>query len=133
MYIHHIGYAVKNINEAILQFEKLGYEKEGEMREGAEGGKLYVQFLLNQGTRVELVSPAETEGSPVDNVLNAIGCTPYHICYEVRNIREAIRFLKEENYKVIRKPEKTGVLNNYLIAFLYHKDMGVIEIVEKEK
>lgn len=133
MYIHHIGYAVKNINEAILQFEKLGYEKEGEMREDAEGGKLYVQFLLNQGTRVELVSPAETEGSPVDNVLNAIGCTPYHICYEVRNIREAIRFLKEENYKVIRKPEKTGVLNNYLIAFLYHKDMGVIEIVEKEK
>ncbi len=133
MNIHHIGYAVKNMNEAVLHFKKLGYVEEGEMRKNAEGGKMHVQFLLNQGTRVELISPAETEGSPVDNVLHKIGCTPYHICYEVQNMNEAIEFLREENYKVIRKPEKTGVLLNYLIAFLYHKDVGVIEIVEKEK
>ena len=131
MYIHHIGYAVNNMDEAILHFQKLGYVKEGEMRKDAEGGKMYVQFLLNQGTRVELVSPVGTEGSPVDNVIKTIGCTPYHICYEVQNMNEAIKFLKEENYKVIKTPEKTGVLLNYLIAFLYHKDMGVIEIVEK--
>ncbi len=38
MYIHHIGYAVKNMNEAVLHFQKLGYVEEGEMRKDAEGG-----------------------------------------------------------------------------------------------
>ncbi|XBX10023.1 hypothetical protein QMP26_19425 [Enterocloster clostridioformis] len=46
-------------------------------------------------------------------------------------MKEAINLLQTEKYRVIAIPQKTGIYENYLIAFLYHMEVGIIEIVEK--
>lgn len=76
--IDHIGYAVKNIEEAMEQMRLLGYSFGKEIKD--EGRKVWIAFGNFKGYRVELVAPA-AEGSPVDNILKYVGASPYHICY----------------------------------------------------
>ncbi len=40
MNVHNIRYVVTNIEETISHFQKLGYEKESDMRKDAGGGGL---------------------------------------------------------------------------------------------
>lgn len=76
--ICHIGYAVKNIEEAIGKMRLLGYSFGKKIND--EARRVLIAFGQFQGYRVELVSPA-AKGSPVDNILKSVGPSPYHICY----------------------------------------------------
>ena len=80
--------------------------------------------------KIELLAPHD-ESSPINNILKKSGATPYHICYEVENIEEAISELKKERFMPVSKPKVSNTFDNHRVCFLIKKDIGLIEIIEK--
>jgi methylmalonyl-CoA/ethylmalonyl-CoA epimerase len=78
----------------------------------------------------EFVEPLD-ELSPVTKLLNKTGVSPYHFCYETDDIATAIEELKKQKYVLIQKPVPATALDNRNVCFLYHKDGGLIELLEK--
>jgi len=112
MKIHHVGYAVKNMETSIEEFLKIGYKKRGETV-ADEARKVLIQFI------------------PVNSIITKSGNTPYHICYSVDNIDEAIKKLKTEGYILMESPSGAVAIDFCKVAFLYNRDVGIIELVEE--
>ena len=91
-----------------------------------------IAFLTKQGmTTIELVSPLDGP-SPVDHILQNNGVAPYHICYVVNDVMQAVEELYEEGFKPLFMPVPSVAMNNREICYLYHLDIGYIELVSKE-
>lgn len=129
MRIHHIGYLVENIEEAIQVFAALGYFKLSEVIED-EDRKIFICFLKNEEMVVELVS-AEDEASVISGMHKKLGNMPYHICYEADNIETAVRMYRKQGFIMVQPPAPAAALNNRRVAFLFNKYIGLIELVEK--
>lgn len=137
MKIDHIGYLVSDINKSIQVFQRLGYNRETEIftdnvSDGDNGARnVYICFLRNGRTRIELVSPANEE-SDVSSILKRQGEGPYHICYRVENIDKTLRTFTGggTGWLVIKKPTKAIALHNARVAFLFKNGVGMLELVE---
>lgn len=81
------------------------------------------------GVRVELLAPLEGDKSPVDGYLNKVCSTPYHICYEVTSVNDAILELKAIGFIVLEAPVESIPLEG-MVCFLYSADMGLIELID---
>lgn len=130
MKIHHIGYAVHNIDDAIESFIVIGYELVSKTDDTLR--KVVIAFVKNGDIVIELISPSDID-SPIDNILEKNGPSPYHICYEVPNIDDACKMLRKEGWVIIRKPALAPAINlegSAKVVFLYEKNMGLIELVE---
>ena len=89
-----------------------------------------VCFLDKEGApRIELLAPLD-EQSPVSRTLDSSGVAPYHICYQVKDIDEAIIELRRRRFLVVSGPVPACAMGDRRIAFLYQKHTGLIEIVE---
>lgn len=128
MQIDHVGYAVKKIDKAVSDFEKLGYSFDNIIVD--EDRNLYMAFGENEGYRVELLAPIEGKLSPIDDYLKKNGPIPYHICYRSENLEEDIKRLEQERYKVIVPPQKACAFGGNRVVFMMKLSIGVIEIVE---
>lgn len=125
--VHHIGYAVKNIDKAINVFSTLGYTVY--QKTDDKERNVTIAFAEKSGYCVELISPL-SEGSPVDNVLKKSGASPYHICYETVSIKDTLECLEKEKFVVISEVGPAPAIGNSNVVFLYNKVMGLIELVE---
>lgn len=126
--VHHIGYAVKDIQQSLKMFQNIGYNIESEPSKDFKR-KVEIAFVQNNNYLVELISPITNE-SPIRIYLDKIGNTPYHICYETNDIETTINELRQQRYKVIEKPSEAIALNNQSVAFLYHPKYGLLELLE---
>jgi len=126
--IHHIGYAVQDLEAAVNQLLELGYAKSGDTT-CDNGRKVGIQFMANGPYLVELISPL-SENSPVNNILRKIGNSPYHICYEVDDMVSEITGLSRKGYIVLEDAQEALAIDKRRVAFLYHDDVGLIELVE---
>jgi methylmalonyl-CoA/ethylmalonyl-CoA epimerase len=128
MKVHHIGYLVKNISKTEKKFLELGYEVESPTKFD-EIRNIDIEFLVNGDYRVELIEP-KGEESPMYPLLKRYKNTPYHLCYEVENIDEAIAELQDKHYTVIQEPNIAPCIDGKKVAFLNNISMGIIELVE---
>ena len=129
MNVHHIGYAVSNLNESLEIFLGLGYEiVKNAVKD--EKRNVEISFVRNDHLLVELISPLDSR-SPISNYLNKIGNTPYHICYEVDDIDEKLSDLRKSKFRIVEKPSKAIAINNRRVAFMYHPKYGLLELLEK--
>lgn len=127
--ISHIGYAVHDIEKTAKLYVAGGWTMSEIYEEKVQNTR--IAFLYKPGmTTIELVSPREGE-SPVDNILKNQGVAPYHICYWVEDIMQAMEDLYEEGFKPLFFPVESIAMDNHKICYLYHNDIGAIEIVEK--
>lgn len=125
--IDHIGYAVDDIQRSAHLYIEGGWTISEIFEEKVQKAK--IAFLSKPGfTTIELVSPLEGK-SPVDNILKTNGVSPYHICYQVEDIMEALEELFEEGFKPLFMPVESVAMDNRKICYLYHTDIGYIEIV----
>lgn len=128
MNVHHIGYAVSDIQKGLEMFLKIGYIIESgpvkDLKRNVE-----IAFIQNNNYLIELIAPLSNE-SPIKNYLDKVGNTPYHICYETENIESAIFELKKHRFIVVEKPSEAIALKNQRIAFLYHPRYGLLELLE---
>ncbi|WP_297647024.1 VOC family protein [uncultured Treponema sp.] len=128
---HHIGIAVKEIEATSALYVNAGYKKSEDFLDSFQNVKIC--WLEKEGMpRCELLAPVD-EKSPVVKTLEKNGVTPYHTCYEVEKIEEAIAELRKQRYVLVSAShEAPGMMpfGGGKVAFLFHKDAGLIELVE---
>ena len=126
---HHVGIAVFDIVAAKLFYETLGYVPSNVIYDPVQN--VYICFLRHESMPLlELLQPKD-ESSPVSRTLRTNGVTPYHICYEVDSLEESLAELRKQRFIMVKKPSQAVALENKRVCFLFNKDVGLIEIVEK--
>ncbi len=114
----HIGIAVKNLDDSIPLFEKLlntnCYEQET-----IESENVITAFFKTGEIKIELLQSSDEDGV-ISDFINKKGEGIHHIAFEVENIYEEMKRLKEEGFKLINEYPKQGA-DNKLICFIHPK------------
>ena len=127
---HHTGVATKDIEITSAFYKNIGYSQSEIVIDKIQNVRIC--FLSKKNSPlIELVEPIN-ECSPVNEILKKNGNIPYHFCYEVDGMTEAILEMKKSGFIKIINPVPAKAFNNRLICFLYNKDVGLIELLEKE-
>ena len=125
---HHIGVAVKDIEKTAAIYVQGGYKKSATTFDPVQN--VNICWLVKEGMpTVELLAPVN-ETSPVCKTLEKNGVTPYHTCYIVEDIEKAMSDLRKMKYVAVSKPEVAPAISNCKVAFLFNKNVGLIELVE---
>lgn len=129
MLFHHIGIACNDIDATANAYESCGYKMGGVIFDPLQNVKI---CFLSSPTNpmIELLAPVDEE-SPIVQILDKNGTMPYHICYSVADIRDAIKRLKRQRFLLVSSAKPACALNNKEVAFLYHKDVGLIELLQQ--
>lgn len=128
MKFHHIGVAVKDIEKTAAVYVLGGYEQSVTTFDPVQN--VNICWLTREGMpTVELLAPVD-ESSPVCKTLEKNGVTPYHTCYTVENIETAMDALRKMKYVAVSKPEVAPAISNCKVAFMFNRNVGLIELVE---
>ena len=127
--IHHLGIAVKNIDEATKRYVNAFGIQAGKVHHVPERGMKAV--LLDVGpSKLELIEYSGKEGTPAP-VTEVQGERITHICFEVDDIKKDLASLSAKGIPLRDKVPRQGITG--IVAFLLPEAMnGVsIEFVEK--
>lgn len=128
MKFHHIGVAVKDIEKTAAVYVQGGYKQSQTTFDPVQN--VNICWLTKEGMpTVELLAPVD-ESSPVCKTLEKNGVTPYHTCYTVDNLEDAMAELRKMKYVIVAKPEVAPAISNCRVSFLFNKNVGLIELVE---
>ena len=129
--VHHVGIAVKNMDEALEIFQKkLGLKLE--KITVVEDQKVKSAMLSSGGeTKIELLEPT-SQDSPVGRFLEKRGEGIHHIALKVRGIEELLKRLKDEGLNLVNETPRIGV-EGTKIAFIHPKSTKnvLIELCEE--
>ena len=128
MKVHHVGYLVKRIDNAIECLGRLGYCKESEIVYD-DIREIDVCFLVKDGYRIELVSPL-SNSSVVFGLFKQYRNSPYHICYETDKFEADIAELCANGYTLIEEPQPAPAFEHGKVGFLMSPEIGMIEILD---
>ena len=127
---HHIGIAVKDINTTAMIYVKGGYIQSKIIFDPIQN--VNICWLQKAGMPlVELLEPVD-ESSPINKTLEKNGVSPYHTCYIVENIENAITQLRLMKYVVVSKPEQAIAISNCKVCFLYNKKQSHPKYISKK-
>ncbi len=130
--MHHVGVAVKNIQEAIPLYERLFNYRLLEQPVHDPIQKVSVCFLgrdKNEQILTELIEPA-AEDSPIGRFLSK-GIGAYHVCYETDNIEESLEKIRENKCIVISGPTPAVAFNGRPIAWFMTPTRQLIELLQR--
>lgn len=130
MKIHHYGLAVKNIEKSMEVFRLLGYEVGDVIIDPTQ--KVQLSFIKPpSGALIELVCDRDENG-PTSRLVNKQGSGFYHVCFEVDDMEQAIKDFKCKKYSLLHQPTAAVAFDGREIAWMYHQDIGLIELLEAE-
>jgi methylmalonyl-CoA/ethylmalonyl-CoA epimerase len=130
MKFHHIGIATYNINDSISKYLLFGYNQIT-VKYFDPIQNVNITFMEKDNSpMIEFVEPVD-EKSPILNTLTKNGTTPYHFCFEVDDIHIEVEKLKKNKFILISKVVPAVAFNNRLVCFLYSKESGLIELLNK--
>ena len=130
--IDHIGIAVKDLVVSNVLFEKLlgvsPYKQEEVESEGVT-----TSFFKSDTSKIELLASTD-ENSVIAKFIEKKGEGMHHIAFEVDDIEQEIRRLKEEGFHVLNEIPKKGA-DNKLVVFLHPKSTNgvLIELCQSIK
>lgn len=126
--VHHIGYAVHSINEAMPQFLMLGYQFGETVLDPLRNVRIV--FGMNDKTNIELIEPV-SKASPVWNLLNKMHtASPYHICYITDDIDQTCAHLEADGWLLVSEPAPAPAIDGNRVAFFSSMEIGLVEFVE---
>ena len=127
--IDHIGFAVRDIGEAIAFYSKMFGVTDWE-RIAMPDRYMDVAIARVGDTGLELIAPTSDEAA-FAKYLRERGPGMHHVAYRVDNIAAALAELKARGAQLIDETPRVGV-HNHLTAFLHPKSMqGVlVELVQ---
>ena len=123
--VDHIAIAVPSVEEAARFYEEVLGLKLGGV-EVVEGMDTKVGFFQIGETRIELVEPTK-EGTALDKFLASRGPGIHHICFEVEDIEEALRTLKERGVRLVDEEPRPGA-HGTRVGFIHPKSTGGVLI-----
>ncbi|MEA3475627.1 MAG: methylmalonyl-CoA epimerase [Candidatus Cloacimonadota bacterium] len=103
--IDHVGIAVKNLDEAINTYKKLGFTVSD--IEEVPSQKVRVAFMKIGNSRIELLEPSRTD-SPISKFLQKHGQGIHHLAIEVEDIEKKIESLESSRVNLIYKIPRQG-------------------------
>ena len=130
--IEHIGIAVKDLVVSNALFEKLlgvsPYKQEEVESEGVT-----TSFFKSDTSKIELLASTD-ENSVIAKFIEKKGEGMHHIAFEVDDIEQEIRRLKEDGFHVLNEIPKKGA-DNKLVVFLHPKNTNgvLIELCQSIK
>ena len=126
---HHIGYAVRDIVATAEFYTYAGWVLSDIVVDPIQNTQ--IAFLKRDGfPLIELVAPVD-ENSPICKILKTSGVTPYHVCYSVADIDNAIAELRAKRFVLLFNPVPAVALNHKKISYLMHPHVGLIELIER--
>ena len=130
--IEHIGIAVKNIEQSNELFSKL-FGKAPYKLEKVESENVSTSFFMVGENKVELLEATDPQ-SAIAKFIDKKGEGIHHIAFEVENIIEEMKRLKEEGFTLLSEQPKKGA-DNKLICFLHPKGTNgvLIELCQEIK
>jgi methylmalonyl-CoA epimerase len=114
--IHHVGMAVRDLDEAIATYAKL-FDARVEHRAALEPDEVEAAFVLVGGGRVELLAPT-ADDSPVGRFLAKRGPGMHHVAYEADDVRAALVELAASGAELIDLAPRPGLLG-LEVAFVH--------------
>lgn len=126
--IEHIGIAVKELSVSIPLFEKL-LNTPCYKTETVESEQVNTAFFQTGESKIELME-AFAPGSVINRFIEKKGEGLHHIAFEVDDIEEEIKRLKNEGFHFINEKPKEGA-DNKIVCFLHPKETNgvLIELV----
>ena len=129
--IHHIGVAVRSIEEALKFFqEQLGLELEKVVT--VKGEDVRTAFLKVGESYIELLEPLGSD-TPVGRFIEKRGEGIHHIAFEVDSVSEFGKSLGEAGVRLVNTEPRLGA--DGLFIFIHPKSAHrvLIELVEPTK
>lgn len=122
--VSHIGIAVKNLDEALLTWKKLGLQVEG--IETVESQKVRVAFLpVGSEVRLELLEPI-SDDSPIARFIEKKGEGIHHLALATDSIENELQKAADNELRLIDQTPRAGA-HHASIGFLHPKAMkGVL-------
>ncbi len=131
MRFHHIGYAVRSIDDYLRDFLDPLFSPESvsaPVEDPLQGVR--VCFARMQGgALVELVEPL-AEGSPIDRFLGSQRGGLYHLCYEVDDIDAEMARFRDKACLPLGRPVPAAAFGGRRIVFLLTPQRDLIELLE---
>lgn len=128
---HHFGLAVKDFEFALRFYSNLNYDFSKPIVDKIQNVEL-IMCTSKTFPSVELIKPVNKK-SPINNYLSKNNEIIYHTCYEIGNYEEGIEKLFSKNRAIcISKPQPAILFKGRLVSFYYIKDVGIIEILQKD-
>ena len=126
MLLHHIGVAVKDIENTICRIKDiLPIKSIGKKVYDSNQDAELCMIMLDDGSRLELVS-----GNAVLKLVRK-GINQYHVCYEVDSIEHEISKMDQlGGVALVAEPKEAVLFENRRVAFVRTR-VGLIELLEK--
>lgn len=128
--IDHIGYAVKNMENAREIFCSIGFELSENKLDKARAVNVSLgKWGCVGGIKLEILAPIDGIQSPIDGYLSKLGSTPYHICYKVSDINKSIFEFQKLGFTLLSYPAQSVPLGGD-VCFMYSPIVGIIELIQ---
>lgn len=127
---HHVGYAVRDIEQTASVYRQLGYTQSPIVCDEAQN--VYICFMKRDGFPLIELIEAHDETSPMVRILQNNGVAPYHCCYEVENLESAIRELRAMRFMPTTSEVVAPAIGGGIrVIFMYNTNVGLIELAGK--
>lgn len=126
---HHVGIAVRRLDEAVASYRRLGLEPESIEEIPSQGVR--VAFLRTVGVRLELLESVRNDGV-IARFIERRGEGLHHVAFETMDIRAELRRLQGQGFEIVDNEPRPGA-GGRLVAFLHPRSAhGVLlELVEE--
>jgi methylmalonyl-CoA/ethylmalonyl-CoA epimerase len=128
---HHIGIAVRRLEDALAKYKTLGLEPESVEEVPSQGVR--VAFLPAGGIRVELLESLTPDGV-IARFIERRGEGLHHLAFSVADIRAELRHLQAAGMELVDTEPRPGA-HGRLVAFIHPRSAhGVLlELVEEAR
>lgn len=116
--VEHIGIAVKNMQDAVVLFEKL-LNTNCYKTELVETEKVNTAFFQQGETKIELLESTDPNGV-IAKFIERKGEGLHHIAFDVADIKAEMKRLQDEGFVLLNEEPKKGA-DNKLVCFLHPK------------
>jgi methylmalonyl-CoA/ethylmalonyl-CoA epimerase len=130
MKIHHLGIAVRSLDEAAARFQSLLGLPTGKRYDLPEW-QVSVLFLAVGDSHLELLEPHTAE-SNVGKFLARRGEGLHHVCFEVEDIEASLRDFADQGAELIDQRPRPGA-GGHLVAFVHPKSTHGVLVELKQK
>jgi methylmalonyl-CoA/ethylmalonyl-CoA epimerase len=126
---HHVGVAVRSLDEALADYRTMGFEAESVEDVPAQGVR--VAFLETGPVRIELLESLRPDGV-IARFVDRSGEGLHHLAFAVQDIRSEMRRLRERGLKLVDAEPRPGARGR-LVAFVHPRSAhGVLlELVQE--
>jgi len=125
---HHIGVVTADLEASITFYERLDYTSSERCADPLQ--QIQVVLLRRAGDPlIELIAP-NGPASTASSWTERLKAGPYHTCYEVDDMDEAVKDLRLRHLAKVFGPAPAAAFGMRRIVFLWGASSGLIELIE---